>query len=51
MGIVTENDHKSEIFRMLSFQNKVDWKNIHLDAKGDNKETAFIGLGFGKNTF
>lgn len=51
MGIGTKTPHKIQVFRMLGFQNKVDWKNIYLDAKAEDKETCFYSLGFGENTF
>lgn len=46
MGIGTKTPHKIQVFRMLGFQNKVDWKNIYLDAKAEDKDTFFYWSGF-----
>lgn len=46
MNIRTETPHKIQTFEMIYFQNKVEWKYIHLEAKGDDKETCFHWPGF-----
>ena len=45
-GIGTETLHKIQVLRTLCFQYKVDWKNIHLDTKGDDMKTCFYWSGF-----
>lgn len=49
MNIETETPHKIQTFEVIYFQNKVEWKYIHLEAKGDDRKLAFIGLGLREN--
>lgn len=41
MNSGTEMPHKIQTFIVIYFQSKVKWKYIHLEAKGDDKETCF----------